>query len=46
MVKLSDRLEKIYSLIESGERVADIGSDHALLPIALHERGRARAPIL
>jgi tRNA A22 N-methylase len=46
MVKLSDRLEKIYSLIERGERVADIGSDHALLPVALYERGRAAAPIL
>jgi tRNA A22 N-methylase len=46
MVKLSDRLEKICALIEPGERVADIGADHALLPIALYERGVTRAPIL
>jgi tRNA A22 N-methylase len=46
MVKLSDRLEKICALIEPGERVADIGTDHALLPIALYERGVTRALIL
>jgi tRNA (adenine22-N1)-methyltransferase len=46
MFKLSDRLETIYAMIEPGERVADIGSDHALLPIALHARGRARGIIL
>ncbi|MDR2355681.1 MAG: class I SAM-dependent methyltransferase [Clostridiales Family XIII bacterium] len=46
MIRLSDRLEKIYSLIEPGERVADIGTDHALLPIALYARGRTRALIL
>ncbi|MDR2295430.1 MAG: class I SAM-dependent methyltransferase [Clostridiales Family XIII bacterium] len=46
MIKLSDRLEKIYDLIGPGERVADIGADHALLPIALYARGRTRALIL
>jgi tRNA A22 N-methylase len=46
MVKLSDRLEKICALIGPGERVADIGTDHALLPIALYERGVTRALIL
>ena len=46
MIKLSDRLEKIYDRIEPGERVADIGADHALLPIALYARGRTRALIL
>ncbi|MDR2088470.1 MAG: class I SAM-dependent methyltransferase [Clostridiales Family XIII bacterium] len=46
MVKLSDRLEKIYALIEPGECVADIGTDHALLPAALYARGRSRALIL
>jgi tRNA (adenine22-N1)-methyltransferase len=46
VVKLSDRLEKICAMIEHGERVADIGADHALLPIALYERGVTRALIL
>jgi tRNA (adenine22-N1)-methyltransferase len=46
MVKLSDRLEKISAMIGPGERVADIGTDHALLPIALFERGITRALIL
>jgi tRNA (adenine22-N1)-methyltransferase len=46
MTKLSDRLEKIYARIGRGERVADIGTDHALLPIALYERGLTRALIL
>jgi tRNA (adenine22-N1)-methyltransferase len=46
MVKLSDRLEKICAMISPGERVADIGADHALLPIALFERNITRALIL
>jgi tRNA (adenine22-N1)-methyltransferase len=33
-------------MIGRGERVADIGTDHALLPIALYERGVTRALIL
>ena len=39
MVKLSDRLEKICNSVEPGEIVADIGTDHGLLPLALFERG-------
>jgi tRNA (adenine22-N1)-methyltransferase len=39
-------LEKIYAMIEPGERVADVGTDHALLPIALYARGRSHSPIL
>jgi tRNA (adenine22-N1)-methyltransferase len=46
MIKLSDRLEKICARIGRGERVADIGTDHAFLPIALYERGLTRALIL
>ncbi|EFM12782.1 protein of unknown function DUF633 [Paenibacillus curdlanolyticus YK9] len=34
-VKLSERLEMIASLVTTGARVADIGSDHALLPVFL-----------
>ena len=40
-MKLSIRLQQIHHLIPEGSRVADIGSDHALLPIAAIQSGRA-----
>jgi tRNA (adenine22-N1)-methyltransferase len=40
MTKLSNRLFEIYSLIEDGSNVIDIGSDHALLPISLVETNK------
>lgn len=46
MVKLSDRLQKIAEFIEPGESVADIGTDHGFLPIALWERGTSPHVIL
>lgn len=39
MTKLSNRLELICSLIQKGKPLLDVGSDHALVPIALKERG-------
>lgn len=41
MTKLSDRLLEIYQLIDKGTRVADIGTDHAAIPIALLETDKA-----
>ena len=38
--RLSARLEAVASLVPQGCYLADIGSDHAYLPIALIQRGR------
>lgn len=46
MLKLSDRLQKIADFIEPGESIADIGTDHGFLPIALWERGKSPNVIL
>lgn len=46
MIKLSDRLELIANLIEKNETMADIGTDHGFLPVALWERGICRKIIL
>lgn len=39
-LKLSKRLETIYDMVSFNNVVADIGSDHALLPIALVQSGK------
>lgn len=39
-LKLSKRLEAIYNMVSLSNVVADIGSDHALLPIALVQSGK------
>lgn len=46
MIKLSDRLQMIADEIKKGETVADIGTDHGLLPIFLYESGRCPKVIL
>lgn len=39
-MKLSNRLTAIFNLVEESRVIADIGCDHALLPIALVEAGK------
>ncbi len=46
MIGLSDRLRVIADEIEPGETVADIGTDHGLLPIFLHQSGRSPRVVL
>lgn len=44
-IKLSRRLHALLDWIPAGSRLADIGSDHALLPIAAVESGKATAAV-
>ncbi|WNS43788.1 class I SAM-dependent methyltransferase [Paenibacillus sp. MMS20-IR301] len=44
-VKLSDRLQLLLEQVPEGSRLADIGSDHALLPVAAVESGRVPSAI-
>lgn len=45
MHTLKPRLEMVYRSVPKNSVVADIGTDHAFLPIALIERGRAKKVI-
>lgn len=45
MIALDARLKSIFDAVGSCECIADIGSDHALLPIALLQSGKAKSAI-
>lgn len=42
---LSERLERVAAHVPTGARLADIGSDHAYLPVALMRRGLIEAAV-
>jgi len=42
---LSKRLQAVYQMVDEDTRVADIGSDHAYLPVELIEQGVAKYAI-
>lgn len=42
---LSQRLERVAAHVPTGARLADIGSDHAYLPVALMRRGAIAAAV-
>ncbi len=44
-MKLSNRMEAIAAMVTPGGRLADIGTDHAYVPIALLERGIMQSAI-
>jgi tRNA (adenine22-N1)-methyltransferase len=45
MLKLSKRLQAIADFVTTGFRVADIGSDHGMLPVYLLQAGKCPAAI-
>ena len=42
---LSPRLEKVASLVPEGAKIADVGTDHAYLPIYLMENGISESAV-
>ena len=46
MIKLTERLQKIYDQVRPGETVCDVGTDHGYLPLALLESGRSPRVIM
>lgn len=44
-IKLPPRLAAIGRLVPDGARLADVGTDHGLLPIALLRAGKIRSAV-
>lgn len=46
MIRLNERLKKIYDQVLPGESVCDVGTDHGYIPLALLESGRSSKVIM
>ena len=46
MIKLTERLQKIYDQVRPGESVCDVGTDHGYVPLALLESGKSPKAIM
>lgn len=46
MIKLTERLQKIYDQVQPGETVCDVGTDHGYVPLALLESGKSPKAIM
>ncbi len=46
MVRLNERLKKIYDQVRPGESVCDVGTDHGYVPLALLESGISEKVIM
>ena len=46
MIKLTERLQKIYDQVLPGESVCDVGTDHGYIPLALLESGKSQKVIM
>ena len=46
MIVMSDRLKRLASLVQKGETVADIGTDHGYLPLFLCQKGTSPRAVL
>ena len=44
-MRLSKRLELVASFVPEGSRLADVGTDHGYIPIALAERNGIRRAV-
>ena len=45
-MKISDRIKAICGAVTSGETVADIGTDHAYVPLILYKKSSLSVPFL
>lgn len=45
MIKLSERMQAVASMVTAGNRLADIGTDHGYIPIVLVQEGKIPSAI-
>lgn len=45
-MQLSERMQRLAALVTAGNRLADVGTDHGYIPIALVQEGKNLRPLL